>query len=174
MKTFIVAALCVVAVTLVGNIASAHVLITDETQTRGAILHIVPDDDPVAGKPATIFFDTQGGLLIEASQVTLTITASESGTNTPIETKRDGSLVTAQYTFPSQGLYQLRYDVINKNDTYTFMHMTRISRGVSKSSQESTRYIWAESLLVATGISMVILVILLVNRWQYIAKQSQF
>jgi hypothetical protein len=40
---------------LIAPAAEAHVLMTDKS--IGAVVHISPDDDPIAGEPANFFFD---------------------------------------------------------------------------------------------------------------------
>lgn len=158
----------------VGQRAYAHVLVTDQTGKKGAILHIVPDDDPVAGKNSTLFFDLQDDLLDDEGKVTLSI--AQTGKNKPIKvkTKKDGSLVTASYIFPHQGVYFIRYDIKTLGFNYTFHQTTRVSRGLVAETLEKPRYTWAEGLLVGCGVSLLCLVILAWNHRKGIIRQSTF
>ena len=153
--------------------AYAHVLIRDTSGSKGAILHIIPDDDPIAGQEATLFFDIQNNAK-SVGKVTLDITKQGSSEAVPVKTNFDGSLATADYTFPSQGVYLLKYQVKTNNETYTFEQSTRISRGVMIDSIDRSHYIWAECLLLLCGIAFVILLIVAFNRRHDIAKQSTF
>lgn len=153
--------------------AYAHVLIRDTAGNRGAILHIIPDDDPIAGKKATLFFDMQNDTK-KISKVTLGITQEGSNETVPIKAKLDGSLATANFTFPSQGVYLLKYEVKATDETYTFEQSTRIARGVIVGSLDKPRYAWAEALLIGCGVAFGVLVILAFNRRSEIAKQSTF
>ncbi len=161
-------------VVLQADSTNAHVLITDETQTKGAILHIIPDDNPIAGKPATLFFDTQGGILNDTSEVVLTIMRKDTSESSTVETKRDGSLVTADYAFPAQGIYKLRYDIVSDATQYSFVQTTRISRGIIAEPVLASRYIWAEALLIACGVGTMLIAILVFNRRRLIMDQSSF
>ncbi len=154
------------------NSASAHVLITDETNTKGAILHIIPDDDPIAGEQATLYFDAQNQLIQADSSVTLTI-KDENGNEKEVETKIDDSLVTANFTFPEQGVYNVTYAVVSNGNTHVFNQSQRVSRGLANTDQVGQTYAWAESLLVASGISFAFLFIVAFNRRKDIARQSK-
>lgn len=131
------------------NTTSAHVLITDSTNTHGAIVHITPDDDPIAGEPASIYFDSQKQLINGDSVAQATITSPNS--NDTVTAKITGSLATFTYTFPSQGVYNLTFTIENNDKTYTFMHDLRVSRGVSGTAMQSSKHTWAELLLVTSG-----------------------
>lgn len=152
----------------------AHVFITDSSSRTGAVLHITPDDNPIAGRKASLFFDTQGKLLDKSSQVKLSIAQESKDTYQVVETRIDGSLVTADYIFPSQGVYHLRYVVEHPDGDYLFEQTTRISRGVSLQAVDKSTHTWAEGLLVICLVAAMILLILAWNRRQYIARQSSF
>lgn len=171
MKKLIFAVFLFLCVIVPKSLASAHVLITDETNTKGAILHIIPDDDPVAGEQATLYFDMQNQLSGEDS-VMLTIYNSASE-KAEIETKTDGSLVTANFTFPSQGVYEIEYVVSTSRETYIFKQTQRVSRGISGATAGKQTYAWAEMLLVASVISFAFLMIVAFNRRKDITRQSK-
>lgn len=163
----------VATATLFSLPAHAHVMVRDTTGSAGAILHIVPDDDPIAGKQATLYLDMQQNIE-GTSTVALTIANDQTGDEISIETNRDKSLVTAKYTFPSQGIYHLRYQVISTTNTYVFEETTRVSRGVATSPQILPRYTWAEALLFVCAVLFAIAFIVAFNRRKLIAKHSTF
>lgn len=153
--------------------AFAHVLVRDTSGSKGAILHIIPDDDPIAGKRATLFFDMQNDAK-NVSKITLDITQQGYDKSVSVKTSLEGSLVTADFTFPSQGVYLLKYRVDVDGKTYIFEQSTRISRGAIIGSVERRHRTWAEGLLAACGISLAALIIIAFNRRHDIAKQSTF
>lgn len=167
MKYLLAVVVIAFATFFVSHDAKAHVLVTDQTGKNGAILHIVPDDDPIAGKEATLFFDTQNNLLEDTSKVSLTISRDGSGESVSVETKVDGSLVSVNYTFSTQGVYQLRYEI----NGYVFEQSIRVSRG-STDTVINTQHTWAEGLLIGCGVLLASLVIVAWNRRKDIARQS--
>lgn len=152
MKYFLI--VLAVALLFSAGSASAHVLIKDKSGTKGAILHIQPDDDPIAGEPATLYFDMQNK---NANTVQLTIAndnTKEVTTLKPAKTK--GSLVTLTYTFPAQGIYTLTFATTSGSETHTFKTHQRVSRGVASGSITKS-YVWAEALLLGSGVATIIL-----------------
>jgi len=172
MKKIIIGILMVACGVLISSQSTfAHVLVTDETKTKGAILHIIPDDDPVAGEEATLYFDTQEQL--SDAKVELTI-ENAFGDATKVETSKDGSLVTAKYTFPVQGVYSVAFTLVSDDARYVFNQSQRVSRGLSTSTLTQPSYAWAEVLLLASGICFAVLIIIATNRRKDIAKHSTF
>lgn len=169
MKMIIGAVLALLTCLLAVETASAHVLITDTTNMKGAILHIVPDDDPIAGETATLYFDTQDGLLDEA-EVFLTINSDDDKTNVPINVS--GSLVTADYIFPAQGVYDVVYLIKKADAEYTFEQSQRVTRGVLGSALDEPSYAWAQILGISSGVGLAALAIVAFNRRKEIANQS--
>ena len=151
----------------------AHVLIHDTSSTNGAVLHIVPDDDPIAGKKATLFFDMQARAGKD-TKVNLTIRRDGADKAVPVKTSLDGSLVTTDFVFPSQGVYHLEYKVKSKDSISLFRQSTRVSRGTIIGTTYKPRYGWAEGLLVLCITTIVVLGIVAFNRRHEIAKQSTF
>lgn len=174
MKRLLVVVLFAIAV-FIPVPATAHVLITDSSQSKGAILHIIPDDDPVAGEQSPLYFDTQEQLLKPdtSSKVTLII-ENTTGEKTDVPVKIDGSLVTADYTFPMQGVYKLTYEIVAGNEKYIFTQSQRVSRGAVESALNQPTYAWAEMLIVGTGVGLIVLMIVAFNRRKLIANQSSF
>ncbi len=166
-------ATAIVATVLFSQAASAHVLIKSTNNESAAILHIMPDDDPIAGEKATLMFDTQGGLLQGGSEVALTVTSKDTRVADVVPTSTDGSLVSASYVFPVQGLYTITYTVKTGDVSTIFEQTQRVSRGVVGSTSTNESYIWAEALLFIVAIFVVILGILAWNYRKAIFKSSK-
>jgi len=172
-KLLIGIALGICCVFIPAQSSSAHVLITDETKSKGAILHIIPDDDPIAGEESTLYFDTQEQLSDSGNMVNFSVKNGSDETQN-VETKLEGSLATARYTFPTQGIYTLVFTVTASGNTYTFTQTQRVSRGVSTNALEKTTYGWAEVLIITSSVGFALLIILAINRREAIAKHSTF
>ncbi len=153
--------------------ASAHVLITDETKKLGAVLHIIPDDDPVAGEAATIFFDLQDTEnKPENGSVTLNVTSID-GEVVVVPMEVDGSLATAKYTFPVQGQYRLEIAIIDQSGRHKFTYTQRVSRGTVRTVLDEPRHVWAEAALVGSFVILAIGGILAWNRRGAIKRTSR-
>lgn len=154
--------------------AHAHVLITDTTHSVGAVLHIIPDDDPVAGEDATIFFDLQDKA-IKATNNSIRLAVESSDENSVLlPMKRDGSLATANYTFPTQGLYMITITVTSPSNVYVFTYSQRVSRGVVRTVLDTPQYPWAEATLVGCGVLFMIGGIFVWNRRDAIKRSGSF
>lgn len=147
--------------------ASAHVLITDETKQAGAILHVIPDDDPIAGQESSLFFDIQGQSLESA---VLTV----KGTQIEIPVTVDKNTVSANYVFPTQGVYNLVLTAQSSDgQNHTFNYSQRVSRGVVGSALDRPSYSWAEAVIVAVVCSFLVSLILIASRWRNILAHSK-
>ncbi len=82
--------------------ASAHILLTDGTV--GAILHIDPEDDPIAGQAATFYFDLKlKSGSFDAALCECSVSFSKKGDPAaPIPYASQMS-----YTFPEKGIYEI-------------------------------------------------------------------
>lgn len=161
------------AVVLMANVAAAHVLITDESRSKGAIVHIVPDDDPIAGERAIIYLDIQSVVVKEDASASMRVVSTD-GVEQTVAMKAEVGLFTAPFVFPTQGVYELTFDVSLGNGVYTFLLSQRVSRGVMGSALDTQEHTWAESLLVGAGIGVAMVGIFVFNRRKAIAKQSTF
>lgn len=148
----------------------AHVLITDQTSQKGGVLHIIPDDDPVAGEEAMLYFDIQSRAA-SSSQVALHIQGG--GVDESLPMTSDGKLATARYTFPTQGVYDLRFTVKEDGSEYQFNHSQRVSRGVVGNADSRPRYAWAEIVLLGSGTLLIVLSGVAFNRRGSIKKNSK-
>ena len=173
MKKIIIAVLILAVLLIPAEQVSAHVLVTDGSKTQGAILHIIPDDDPVAGERATLYFDMQNKLGGRAKRVTLSIVNTQ-GVKDEVDVTRSGTLATASYTFATQGVYDLTYTVNTDETDYVFQQSQRVTRGVAANTMNTPQYAWAEMLLIGGAVSLGILAIVAFNRRKMIARQSTF
>lgn len=140
--------------------ASAHVVVNSTDKDSSAILHIIPDDDPIAGEVANLMFDTQDGFLIDSSEISLVIRDTSKQSEVTVPIRQDGSLVSADYTFPTQGTYLIKYTVTTDGNTQVFEQDMRVSRGTQGSNQVVQTYPWAEGLLFAVAVLFLVLVVI--------------
>ncbi|HRH31119.1 MAG TPA: hypothetical protein PK950_00435 [Candidatus Paceibacterota bacterium] len=109
-ETFFIAASCLFvlacAFAAMPLPASAHVLKTDGTM--GAILHIDPNDSPVAGEPASIFFDLKDSANIFAVEnCVCVVSVLQSGES--ILEKTVTRIAPVTYTFPERSIYTVQF-----------------------------------------------------------------
>lgn len=164
------------AVALVGGVRShAHVLIADERDRVGAVLHITPDDDPIAGKSAHIFYDIQDDAYHAGKyEAMLEIEDMETRKSDEVAMDVQGSYVRGVYTFATQGVYELTLSVRHADRTDRFVVTQRVSRGTPAEMQsDDVRHRWAELLLVVNASGLVVLGIIAVSRGRSILKQSK-
>ncbi len=153
---------------------SAHILVTDTTGQYGAILHVMPDDDPIAGEESNLFYDVQIDSLDDSDyEAILTITNS-SDELTIVNLETNDSYMSTNYAFPTQGVYRLKLQIKTSSASYNFESSQRVSRGVTAvASQASNRYAWAELGLVAALSGLVMVAIVGFNYRHKIATYSR-
>ena len=89
--------------------ASAHIVKTDGT--IGALLHIYPDDDPIAGQPAIMNFAFTGRTShLKLAQCDCVLIVNEAGREILRQTvapgaKNGNSAITIKYAFPKRDVY---------------------------------------------------------------------
>lgn len=160
---------------LLPSIASAHVLVKDQAGSTGALLHIIPDDDPVAGEPATLFFDVRDPSIAKSGASTRLTIYDEQNKSLEVSSTLQGSSVSATYTFPRQGLYIIKL-VIKQNGrtTHTFVESQRVSRGIINGETMPSAPAWAEVGIIFSGIAAVCAAIITFNRRKTISEYSKF
>jgi disulfide bond formation protein DsbB len=158
--------------------ASAHVLIADETNTVGAILHLTPDDDPVAGTTTGIFYDVQTPIDLNNAAVHLQITNAEETISESVVTTREGSTASGAFIFPIRGLYYLTLSISSRAGgpevkPLTFRSSVRITRSLSGRDPKPETPAWATFGLIMSvwGLSASLLV--LAVRHRTIFRQSK-
>ena len=177
MKVLYISLIGIVMLLLAGFISrpvQAHVLIVDDSKTKGAILHINPNDSPVAGETAALIFDTENNVIHKNSQVTLRI-KDQTGSTKQINMTVDKTMAVAEYTFPSQGVYDLSFSIKADNaEAITFHYTQRVSRGTANRDVDQPNYEWAKILLLGSGLSIVVLAIVAFNNRHHIRRDSTF
>lgn len=153
--------------------ASAHVFVRDQSNQNGVILHITPDDDPIAGIESTLYFDAQQNVVSPVSAIAVTVEDSDGHTRT-VKTTADKSFIRASYVFPNQGVYTLRLIITTNTRTVTFVQAQRVSHGVLRVGSKTTPQTWAEALLILCVIGFGCMVIVVCNNRKDIARQSTF
>jgi hypothetical protein len=164
----------VIGVSLFPMSASAHVLVKDQTSGKGAILHVSPDDDPIAGERATLFFDIRDSSINPtSSQARLTVTDAQ-GVASVVSSDLLGSSLSASYVFPRQGLYEIKL-VITHNDktTLTFSQSQRVGRGTIGSVNTHSTPVWAEIGILFTPMAIAFMAIIAFNRRRAINQYSK-
>jgi len=160
------------------RVVKAHVLVPDQTGRAGAILHSIPDDDPIAGEPASLFFDIKGlGISKNTHTFTLTSQSDAHGVQQlPIAVTDEA--VAAIYTFPEQGMYTLKLLAESSvpqaagSVPTVFVYNQRISRGAVGSQVLTPRHVWAEVGLVASACTLSALGIGLYHQRKKLAKHQ--
>ncbi len=155
--------------------ALAHVLIQDSTVNVGAVLHINPDDDPVAGQSSELYFDIQDAnsrvrIPYEGYQLLVT---DETGQTKQIVTSFHDTNVIATYVFPTQGLYRLELKSAPKYDQFqkvSLRYSLRVGRGIGHVTSRS--YDWTSPLIIGSLGGVVLLAVLVINNRKQIARQS--
>lgn len=140
LKKFALVGLLAVAV-LLPSYASAHVLQSD--RSIGAVMHVDPDDDPEAGKPATFFFDIKdktNRFTLSACDCSVQVLQNGSElTKNALGSASSGLTVPAfSFTFPVRGIYSLRVHGSPKTpgafDEFTLTYPIRVDRGGTTSA----------------------------------------
>jgi hypothetical protein len=148
--------------------ASAHVVIFDTKGKTATVLHLNPDDDPIAGQESNLLFDVQGAALQSAM---LTI-INDQGERARPPVDLNDTMVGADYTFPKQGVYELRLKTVSQQGIKTFVYDQRVSRGIAGSPLDSRPSVWAQLLRVMCPIALLLLLIVAFNRRKDIAAYS--
>ncbi|HVZ66669.1 MAG TPA: hypothetical protein VG917_00225 [Patescibacteria group bacterium] len=122
--------------------AFAHVLKTDGT--IGILMHVSPDDDPIAGQQSSFFFDlkdTTGKFKSQNCDCNISIIQDGKKISTqPLAIATDNqNLSSAGYyfTFPSRGIYQVEIDGKSTNNSFNKFKLTYDVR-VDRVSQTNT------------------------------------
>jgi hypothetical protein len=151
MRKYLLVVAIVLTVVCIPRPASAHVLIQDDTHSVGAVLHITPDDDPIAGQPAQLFYDVKNELFqSNVFRPTLQI-ADATGKHEDVKITHSGTTVNATYTFPAQGVYDLKLTLSSPDKTYVFTLAQRVSRGTpAVVATANPDYAWADTALIAS------------------------
>jgi hypothetical protein len=159
-------------VTAIAPTVSAHVLKSDGT--IGAILHVSPDDDPIAGVPTDFFFelkDTENKFrpencdciarIIQDGKVTSSQPLFASNPSPSLE---DASFT---YTLPEKGVYQVQLLGAPKNDNaferFELSWDIRVDREGNPTKQTNTHWI-SELMPYLLGIGLFIVLLISIQK----------
>ena len=171
-KILFFAALCIGFFALIPQNTFAHVLISDNTKSIGTVLHIVPDDNPVAGEQARLYFDIQTQEIDKESAV-LIIKNVQNNEVSDVAVNVSDSSVSANYTFPTQGVYALSLTIAS-DKTYTFNYSQRVSKGTANDVYSKPNSPLATGLLIFAIVSFMALLLVAFNNRKDIKEHSTF
>lgn len=173
MKRLLFLALLLVGCVFASDTANAHVLITNDSKRFSAILHVEPDDDPVAGTKDDIFFDIQSKFL-ENEDFSATLTIKDpSGQQVELPVAIHQNTIRATYAFPSQGAYELTLTITTSATSYRLAYTQRVARGVIATPFDQPSSVWAEAVIAASSCGLVVLAIMVINKRKQISQQSR-
>lgn len=179
MKKLVFAALTMLSLIAIPGSADAHVLLRDTKTNIGAVLHINPDDDPAAGPISQLYFDIQdqkAATRIPYTGYQLLIT-NEQGATRQTALDANGSNVTANYAFPTQGVYKLELRSGPRYDDFAHVSLTyslRVSRGVAGQNAAQNDHPLANIAAVISASLLLALAIIALNNRYAIRKNSKF
>ncbi len=162
-KFLLVLAACIC---LLGGTAQAHVLIADNQRRTGAVLHITPDDDPIAGQPSTIALSIQDGDITEKTHAFRLHIKSDQEHEGDVPLQIIGGTATASYVFPVRGVYTLTLTaepLSGQGRTVIFEHAQRVSRGETGSGSIVSP-LWARFGLVASATGFLVIGFIVFNK----------
>lgn len=150
--------------------ASAHVILRDGE--AGAVLHIAPGDDPVAGLVSGLFYEIKAPGSLAGADTTLTILRQ----NNPAEivpTHLKGDTVAGEYTFPVRNIYTLKLVVrqIGVSKPLIFTHVVRVSRAIKGTAQAVPAPVWAKVGLLLSAWGMLVCVGVFLTRRKTITSK---
>jgi hypothetical protein len=170
-KRFLFAAALAAWFALAGGTASAHVVLHSTSANQaGAVLHVSPDDDPVAGQPSQLFYDLKDAAPHNA---TLIVTGAN-GYRTSEPVFVNGTTVSATYTFPTQGTYHLTLKAFGAAGGYFFEYDQAVTRGKLAGASVDTQPDWADAVFVAAACALAVVIIVGINNRRGIAAHSVF
>lgn len=174
----IIAAILLAGLVLLPTQVRAHVLVTDTSRQTGTVLHIAPDDDPIAGKSSHLFFELDNDKASASSHVFklfVTNTNTQEQLEVPLHAVKN--TISATYTFPTQDTYRitlLAEPSLVGSTAYEFNHTQRVSRGTQAVAQASSPHSGAIFGVVASISILLVLGIIAFNKRKDILAYSKF
>jgi hypothetical protein len=169
MKKIIVITFSLVCLLLVPTQASAHFLATDKN--IGAVLHVDPNDEPIAGSQASFFFEFKDKEnKFDPQSCDCTFLIKENGNeiySQPLFQNNDKpSLTNASvfYTFPQRDVYQIQVigkpNIAGEFQPFTLSWDFRVDQQANPQDQTNANSFFTKFLryLVIFGVAIIILV----------------
>lgn len=163
MKKFLITFFVFFLFLAVPQTANAHVLVTDKN--IGAVMHIEPDDDPVAGEVSSFaldFQDKSGQFSLSDCACTFSIKENGKTLTTQPLAARGNTSAGAQFNFPTQDVYGLVINgkpLLGSNfQSFSLTYDIRVDRGVSGQATTSGPKLLRGSYLIglsAVGVFLV-------------------
>lgn len=151
--------------------AHAHVIISDQTKKVGAVLHITPNDDPVAGQFAGLSFDIKSDEDISNWAVQLKVLRPDDKQDV-VDTYTTVNNVYGEYTFRGRGVYGLQLEIKPKfsiNPPTRFVYYFKINRAVTGKGLAVKPPFWAQAgILVSLWVIAVLTTLVYKYRRQII------
>lgn len=160
-----------IAAVLFGPSVSAHVLVRDDSKSASAILHVIPDDDPIAGQRSELVFDIKTSRSIKSAG--LVIGNNESQKISEIPVIINGNILSAAYIFPNQGMYDIKLSVKTEGKDYIFSYSQRVSRGSSALLPVKRSHPWADVGIIITTCLIFLLIFIAIAHRKQISLQSK-
>jgi hypothetical protein len=154
--------------------ALAHVLVTDANKQIGTVLHVYPDDDPIAGEASSLFFYVQSDDYKQPDYNPQLVIKNPDGSSSNIGISKDGSTISADYVFPTTGVYMINLYIDSGGKQTVFASQQRVSRASSEATLEAQSHSLAEFALVLSASAFLALIIVAFNRRQQIENFSRF
>lgn len=116
----------------------AHTLIPSENGANSVMIHVTPEDDPIAGEPSTFLLTLTDPLDASYETATVKVSSLETKYEKLLTAKIDGRLVSAEYVFPTQGLYRVELNIPSRNlsSSLVFVYTVQVERGVKANANE--------------------------------------
>ena len=147
----------VVSVLGLSRPAYAHFVVEDTNTGMQASFHITPDHDPIAGEESVISFDfAQTDTRVTDYTYSLTVTSTQTeATEVPLDIP--GNVVIASYTFPVQGLYDIKLTATHKESgtVSRLEYGQRVARGATTKRGKSFTFLELGAVAVAVLILIV-------------------
>ena len=161
--------LILIIITMSPMTASAHVVINSNSDKSHAIVHVSPDDDPIAGSEAVLFFDIKSELTSNSTHDFDLAISSKYGTQSVLVEEVGARGVRSRYIFPDQGEYLIRLTAKDGSNDEIFEFSQQVSRGVSRShSTKRLNDFWTELTMVVSLVSLAAIMVIVINRRQQI------
>lgn len=136
--------------------AAAHMFSKDTMAGSGSVLHITPDDDPIAGEQASLVFDIKDLSSSEKQTVAKLTIVDDQQREAKVPARVHDNTVVAEYLFPQQGLYKISLSIEQDGiQTHNFTQSQRVNRGIIGSITVNKTPFWAVAGLLGTGVAAI-------------------
>ena len=158
------------------RLALAHILVADSSNTAGAVLHVTPEDDPVAGETTGIYYEVGSKIDLKSSKVSLIISSDTGGINLAIPVTIHDQTVSAGFNFPVRGLYFLTLRIAPNEKTgkeIVFTSSQRVTHSLKGANPAVEVPTWARAGLILSVWAVLLLLLVAIKRRRLIAGQSK-